>query len=60
MTLSSHHVFQKIGREVDIVEVGPRFELRPFEIRQGTIEAAADIEWVLRPYQRTARKRDML
>lgn len=32
-----------------------------YEIRQGTIEHAdADIEWVLRPYHRTARKRKLL
>jgi hypothetical protein len=32
-----------------------------YEIRLGTIEQAdADIEWVLRPYQRTARKRNQL
>jgi U3 small nucleolar ribonucleoprotein protein IMP4 len=35
--------------------------LAAYEIRQGTIEQTeADIEWVLRPYQRTAKKRSQL
>lgn len=57
-----HHVFVKTShKEVQLAEVGPRFDLRPYEIRQGTIEQKeADIEWVLRPYQRTARKRQQL
>lgn len=57
-----HHVFVKTShKEVQLAEVGPRFDLRPYEIRQGTIEQKeADQEWVLRPYQRTARKRKQL
>jgi len=57
-----HHVFVKTShKEVQLAEVGPRFEMRPYEIRQGTVEQKdADIEWVLRPYQRTARKRNQL
>ncbi|MBW0486414.1 hypothetical protein O181_026129 [Austropuccinia psidii MF-1] len=57
-----HHVFVKTShKEVQLAEVGPRFDLRPYEIRQGTIEQKeADVEWVLRPYQRTARKRKQL
>jgi len=77
-----HHVFVKNShREVQLAEVGPRFQMRrtwspashycdplkavhshaAYEIRQGTIEQTeADIEWVLRPYQRTAKKRTQL
>lgn len=58
-----HHVFLKTShREVSLAEVGPRFEMRPYEIRQGTLEMgdAADVEWVLRPYMRTSGKRDQL
>ncbi|KAH9825334.1 anticodon-binding protein [Melampsora americana] len=57
-----HHVFVKTShKEVQLAEVGPRFDLRPYEIRQGTLEQKeADQEWVLRPYQRTARKRKQL
>lgn len=69
------------NKEVQLAEVGPRFEMRgryfllsyfrilniniPFilvyEIKLGTVDLKdADTEWVLRPYQRTARKRDHL
>ncbi|KAL7753881.1 snoRNA-binding rRNA-processing protein imp4 [Sorochytrium milnesiophthora] len=57
-----HHVFYKTGpKHVELVEVGPRFEARVYEIRLGTVDIAdADVEWVLRPYHRTAKKREML
>ncbi|CAG8462312.1 6751_t:CDS:2 [Funneliformis caledonium] len=57
-----HHVYVKINnKEVQLVEVGPRFEMRLYEIKLGTVDLKdADIEWVLRPYQRTAKKRDHL
>ncbi|CAG8505446.1 14425_t:CDS:2 [Racocetra persica] len=57
-----HHVYVKINnKEVQLAEVGPRFEMRIYEIKLGTVDLkAADIEWVLRPYHRTAKKRDHL
>ncbi|KAJ1642064.1 snoRNA-binding rRNA-processing protein imp4 [Coemansia asiatica] len=57
-----HHVYVKSGHnEVQLAEVGPRFEMRPYEIRLGTVDMPdADKEWVLRTYQRTSRKRDLL
>ncbi|KAF8719141.1 hypothetical protein AX14_011402 [Amanita brunnescens Koide BX004] len=57
-----HHVFVKIPpRDVQLAEVGPRFEMRPYEIRLGTIEQTeADREWVLSHYSRTAKKRNLL
>ncbi|KAK4052522.1 snoRNA-binding rRNA-processing protein imp4 [Microbotryomycetes sp. JL221] len=57
-----HHVFVKTShKEVQLAEVGPRFEMRPFEIRQGTIEQTeADTEWQLRAFTRTGRKKNML
>lgn len=56
-----HHVFVKIPRDVQLAEVGPRFEMKPYEIRLGTIEQTeADREWVLSHYTRTARKRNAL
>ncbi|CAL1701390.1 unnamed protein product [Somion occarium] len=57
-----HHVFIKTGpKQVQLAEVGPRFEMKPYEIRQGTIEQAeAEREWVLSHYSRTAKKRSML
>ncbi|KAJ1310080.1 hypothetical protein OPQ81_006831 [Rhizoctonia solani] len=41
-----HHVFAKTShKEVQLAEVGPRFEMKPYEIRLGTIEqATADKE----------------
>ncbi|KAJ3161020.1 snoRNA-binding rRNA-processing protein imp4 [Geranomyces variabilis] len=56
-----HHVYYKVGNEVQLAEVGPRFEMRLYEIKLGTVEVTeADTEWVFRPYQRTAKKRDFL
>ncbi|KAK2466134.1 hypothetical protein APHAL10511_001776 [Amanita phalloides] len=57
-----HHVFVKTPpRDVQLAEVGPRFELKPYEIRLGTIEQTeADREWVLAHYSRTSKKRNLL
>ncbi|KAJ3537244.1 hypothetical protein NMY22_g5673 [Coprinellus aureogranulatus] len=56
-----HHVFVKTGRQVELAEVGPRMEMKPYEIRQGTIEQSeAEREWVLSHYTRTAKKRNVL
>ncbi|KZS91030.1 Brix-domain-containing protein [Sistotremastrum niveocremeum HHB9708] len=57
-----HHVFVKTShKEVQLAEVGPRFEMKPYEIRLGTIEQVeADREWVLATYSRTAKKRKQL
>ncbi|KAI8817082.1 anticodon-binding protein [Fimicolochytrium jonesii] len=56
-----HHVYYKVGNEVQLAEVGPRFEMRLYEIKLGTVDVTeADTEWVFRPYQRTAKKRDFL
>ncbi|OCH90717.1 Brix-domain-containing protein [Obba rivulosa] len=57
-----HHVFMKIPpKQVQLAEVGPRFEMKPYEIRQGTIEQTeAECEWVMAHYSRTAKKRSLL
>ncbi|KAG9292847.1 hypothetical protein G9A89_016209 [Geosiphon pyriformis] len=57
-----HNVFVKMShKDVQLAEVGPRFEMRVYEIKLGTVDLKdADVEWVLRPYQRTAKKRDQL
>ena len=45
------------GKEVDLKELGPRFEMRPYMIKLGTLDQAdADVEWVLRPYMNSAKK----
>ncbi|KAF9923053.1 snoRNA-binding rRNA-processing protein imp4 [Linnemannia zychae] len=57
-----HHVFVKTShKDVQLAEVGPRFEMKLFQIKSGTVELTdADTEWVLRPYQNTAKKRTQL
>ncbi|KIY47477.1 Brix-domain-containing protein [Fistulina hepatica ATCC 64428] len=56
-----HHVFVKTGKQVQLAEVGPRFQMKPYEIRQGTIEQTeSEREWVLAHYARTSKKRNSL
>ena len=53
-----HHVYTGPDNKIELCEVGPRFEMRLFEIRQGTLEQNhTNIEWKLRPYMNTAKKR---
>ncbi len=61
-----HHVYRSGsgaggGREVELKEVGPRFDMRLYQIKLGTVDISeADNEWVLRPYLNTAKKRNTL
>lgn len=61
-----HHVFTKNQNckhkdEIQISEVGPRFEMQLYQLRLGTVDQSeADDEWVLRPYMNTAKKRRAL
>jgi len=59
-----HHNYKKtdMGKNVEITEIGPRFQLKLYKIMLGTLEneKASDIEWSLRPYMNTARKRRFL
>lgn len=57
-----HHTFKKVDGNVELSEVGPRFEMKLYEIKLGTldIEKSCDSEWVLRPYMNTAKKRKHL
>ena len=54
-----HHNYEKEGeKKVKLMEVGPRFDLKPFQIKLGTLDQVeAPIEWVLRPYMNTAKRR---
>eukprot|EP00127_Corallochytrium_limacisporum_P006783 Clim_evm53s235 gene=Clim_evmTU53s235 len=53
-----HHNHKKDKSQIELFEVGPRFDLKPYRIALGTVDALeADDEWVSRPYMRTARKR---
>ncbi|XP_014209757.1 U3 small nucleolar ribonucleoprotein protein IMP4 [Copidosoma floridanum] len=58
-----HHTYKKVnGRDIELTEVGPRFQLHLYAIKLGTLdnEAAADVEWALRPYMNTSHKRKFL
>lgn len=57
-----HHTWTKVKRdEVKLKEVGPRFEMRLYMMRLGTLEQKeAENEFVLRPYQNTANKKKKL
>ena len=47
--------------QVALHEVGPRFEMKLYQIRLGTLEQKeAENEYLLRPYQNTASKRNVL
>jgi U3 small nucleolar ribonucleoprotein protein IMP4 len=61
--MTRHHVYEKPGgvKSIDLKEVGPRFELRLYQIKLGTVDQVeAQNEWVMRPYMNTARKRTKL
>ncbi|KIY95061.1 Brix domain-containing protein [Monoraphidium neglectum] len=54
-----HHTYtQPAGpKSIELKECGPRFELRPYQIRLGTMEQQhAESEWVLRAYTRSTKK----
>lgn len=61
--LFRNHIYSSshAGATIDLQEIGPRFSLKIFQIRQGTLDNDdADIEWIFRPYINTARKRTIL
>lgn len=48
------HTFTRTGGEIQLAEIGPRMEMRPFRIIQGTVEMAdSDVEFALRSFIRT-------
>nr|CAD7403110.1 unnamed protein product [Timema cristinae]CAD7427549.1 unnamed protein product [Timema monikensis]CAD7571774.1 unnamed protein product [Timema californicum] len=58
-----HHTYKKVnGKDIELTEVGPRFQLKLYEIKLGTLDlgSAVDTEWALRPYMNTALKRRFL
>lgn len=57
-----HHNFNKPEyNKVDLEEVGPRFDLKPYMIKLGTLmHKEAAIEWVLRPYMNSAKNQNYL
>lgn len=55
------HLYVKMKDDVEMSEVGPRFEMRLFEIRLGTLDNKdADVEWMLRRFIRTGNRKNYL
>lgn len=55
------HVYVRTKDGVEISEMGPRFEMRLFELRLGTLDNKdADVEWQLRRFVRTANRKQYL
>ena len=57
-----HHVYRKDGhKNVETKELGPRFEMKPYQIVLGTVDQpSAQKEWVLRPYMNSSKKKNYL
>ncbi|TNN85711.1 U3 small nucleolar ribonucleoprotein IMP4 [Liparis tanakae] len=58
-----HHTYKKTDhRNVELTEVGPRFEMKLYMIKLGTLEneATADVEWRHHAFTHTAKKRRFL
>lgn len=57
-----HHTYRYVDKNLELTEAGPRFQLRLYHIKLGTVdeEKAADTEWVYRPYMNTTAKRRFL
>lgn len=54
-------MYSRDGADVALKEIGPRFEMKLFQIKLGTVDMdEADNEWVLRPYLNTAKRKDYL
>ena len=53
-----HHVYEKPDfKTIDLNEVGPRFELKPYMIKLGSIlDKNATVEWSIKAYMNTAGK----
>lgn len=53
-----HHQYKYINKEIKLTEIGPRFQLKLYQIKLGTLEniKAVDTEWVSRPYLNTTIK----
>ena len=57
-----HHTYDmpRGAKSVALKEVGPRFEMRLYRIKLGTMEQQeAEVEWALRPYMRSGKKQKL-
>ena len=58
-----HHIYKKEDHKTVVLkELGPRFEMKPYQIILGTLDNANDAqkEWVLRPYMNSSKRKDYL
>lgn len=58
-----HHIYKKDDHKTVVLkELGPRFEMKPYQIILGTVDNASDAqkEWVLRPYMNSNKKKAYL
>ena len=56
-----HHVYSREKLDVHMMEAGPRFELRLYQIKLGTVEQTeVENEFILRPYQNSAKRRKVM
>ncbi|CAF3433271.1 unnamed protein product [Rotaria sp. Silwood1] len=57
-----HHIYKKNEGQIELTELGPRFEMKLYQIKLGTIDQldACDTEWQYRPYMNTTKKRQFL
>lgn len=54
-------MYEKVGNSVILKELGPRFEMKLYQIKLGTVEnEIADNEWILRPYLNNSLKKNYL
>ena len=57
-----HHLYRKPEyNQVETKELGPRFEMKPYQIVLGTVDQVnAQKEWVLKPYMNSSKKKSYL
>lgn len=56
-----HHIFVKTKDSVELSEIGPRFEMKLFEMRLGNIDNKdSEVEWQLKRFIRTANRKNYL
>ena len=58
-SIGRHHTYNTTDGQVELQEVGPRFELKLYDIKLGSVDEASalDSEWSLKPFMNTTRKR---
>ncbi len=58
--LCAHLAHAVRARATPPLQIGPRFEMRLYQIKLGTMEQQeAEVEWALRPYMRSGKKRKL-